>query len=83
MQETQETQVLSLGQEGPLKEGMATRSSILAWRIPLTEEIGGLQSAGLQRVGQSLVTKQQQFDNSIASMSHFLNLFIFALRFYK
>ena len=50
--ETQETQVRSLGQEGPLKEGMATLSSILAWRIPWTDKPGGLQSIGLQKVGQ-------------------------------
>ena len=43
-----ETQVQSLGQEDPLEEGMATRSSILAWRIPWTEETGGLQSMGSQ-----------------------------------
>ena len=42
MQETQETRVWSLGQQDPLKEGMATHSSILAWRIPWTEEHGGL-----------------------------------------
>ena len=47
----EETQVRSLGQEDPLEEGMATHSSILAWRIPWTEEAGGLQSIGLQRVG--------------------------------
>ena len=41
----------SLGQEDPLEEGMATHSSILAWRIPWTEKAGGLQSMGLQRVG--------------------------------
>ena len=52
MQETQETQVRSLGQEDPLEERMTTRSSILAWRIPWTEEPGGLQSVGLQRVGR-------------------------------
>jgi len=40
-----------MGQEDSLDEGMATRSSILAWRIPWTEEPGGLQSIGLQRVG--------------------------------
>ena len=40
----------SLGREDPLEEGMATRSSILAWRIPWTEELSGLQSMGLQRV---------------------------------
>ena len=45
-----ETQVRSLSQEDPLEEGMATHSSILAWRIPWTEEPGGLQSTGLHRV---------------------------------
>ena len=48
---TWETQVRSLGQEDPLEEGMATHSSVLAWRIPWTEEPGRLQSTGLQRVG--------------------------------
>ena len=46
----QETQVQVLGQEDHLEEGMETHSSILAWRIPWTEEPGGLQSKGLQRV---------------------------------
>ena len=46
----QETQVQFLGQEDPLKKGMATHSSTLAWRIPWTEEPGGLQSMGSQRV---------------------------------
>ena len=49
--EMQETWVQSLGQEDPLEKGMATHSSILAWRIPWTEEPDGLQSIGLQRVG--------------------------------
>ena len=48
---TQETQVQSLGWDYPLEEGMATHSSILAWRIPWTEESGRLQSMGSQRVG--------------------------------
>ena len=48
MQEPQEMQVGSLGWEDPLEEGMATHSSILAWRIPWTEESGGLQSIGSQ-----------------------------------
>ena len=48
---TQETQVPSLGQEDPLQKGMATYSSIFAWRIPWTEEPGRLQSMGSQRVG--------------------------------
>ena len=48
----------SLGWEDPLEKGMATHSSILAWRIPWTEEPGGLQSMGLQRAGYfSLVFK--------------------------
>ena len=47
----QETWVLTLGQEDPLEKGMATYSSILAWRIPQTKEPGGLQSMGSQRTG--------------------------------
>ena len=46
-----ENRVQSLGQEDPLEKGMATHSSILAWRIPWTKEPGRLQSMGLQRVG--------------------------------
>ena len=46
----QETQVQSLSQEDPLEKGMATHSSILAWRIPWTDEPGGLQSMGSERV---------------------------------
>ena len=51
LQETQEMWVRSLGWEGPLEEEMATHSSILAWRIPWTEEPCGLQSMGSQRAG--------------------------------
>ena len=51
MQGSQEMWVSSLGQEDLLEEEIATQSSILAWRIPWTEEPGGLQSMGLQRVG--------------------------------
>ena len=47
----QETWVQSLGWEDPLEKGMATHSSILAWKIPWAEEPGGLQSMGLQRAG--------------------------------
>ena len=50
MQETQEMWVQSLGQEDPLEEGMTTHSSILAWRIPWTEDPGGLQFIGSQRM---------------------------------
>ena len=46
----QETRVQSLGQEDPLAKGVATHSSILAWEIPWTEEPGGLQPMGSQRV---------------------------------
>ena len=51
MLEQQEMQVQSLGREDPLEKGMATHSSILVWRTPWTEDPGGLQSIGLQRVG--------------------------------
>ena len=48
-----EAWVQPLGQEDPLEKGMATQSSILAWRIPWTEETGGLQFVGSQRVGHN------------------------------
>ena len=51
MQERQETQVRSLGQEDTLEKKTTVHSSILAWEIPWTEEPGGLQSTGSQRVG--------------------------------
>ena len=57
MQETQETWVQSLGREDPLEEEMATHSSFLAWKIPWTEEPGGLQVVRSQRVGHDLATK--------------------------
>ena len=53
IQETQEMQVRSLGREDALEEDMATHSSILAWKIAWTEEPGGLQSMGSQRVGHN------------------------------
>ena len=53
MQEPQETQVQFLGGEDPLEEGMATHSSILAWRILWTEEPGRLQSIESQRAGHN------------------------------
>ena len=56
----QETQVRSLGQEESLEKETATHSSILAWKIPRTEEPGSLQSMGSQRVRHDSVTKQQQ-----------------------
>ena len=56
-----ETQVRSLGQEEPLEKGMATYSSVLALRIPWTEEPGGLQSTGSQRIGHNWVTNTFTF----------------------
>ena len=50
MEKMQETWVPSLGQEDPLEKGMSTHFHILAWKIPCTEEPGGLQSMGSQRV---------------------------------
>ena len=57
MQEVQEMMVRPLGEEDALEEGMATHSSILAWEIPRTEELGGLQSSGLPRVGHNWATE--------------------------
>ena len=57
----QQTWIPSLGWEGSLEKEMATHSSILAWRIPWTEEPGGLQSKGLQRVRHDLVTNTFHF----------------------
>ena len=51
--------VQSLGWEDPLEDGMTTRSSLLAWRIPWTEEPGRLQSVGLHRVGHDLIDLAQ------------------------
>ena len=56
-----ETWVLSLGQKDPLEKEMATHSSILAWEIPWTEEPGGLQSMGSQRVGHDWVTNNLRY----------------------
>jgi len=62
-QEAQEAEVWSLNWEDPMKESLATHSSILACRIPWTEELGGLQSMGLQRISQQL-TKQYSLPSS-------------------
>ena len=62
----QETRVLSLGREVPLEKGMATHSSILAWKIPWTEEPGELQSMTLQRVGYNWVTNTCTFHFKVA-----------------
>ena len=55
-----EIQIRSLGQEDPLERGMATHSNILAWDIPGTEEPGGLQSMGSQKVRHNWGTKQHR-----------------------
>ena len=57
-----ETQVPSLDGEGPLEKEMATHSSVLAWRIPWTEEPGGLQSMGWQRIRHDWVTNANTND---------------------
>ena len=63
----QEMWIQSLGQEDPLEEGMATHSSILAWRIPWTEESGGLQSMESQRVGHNYATEHKCIQSFIHS----------------
>ena len=60
----QETLVQSLGEEDPLKKGMATHSSILVWRIPWTEEPGRLESMGSHRVGHDLATNTFTFSSA-------------------
>ena len=65
-----ETWVGSLGREDPLQKEMATHSSILPWEIPWTEESGGLQSMGSQRVKYGLRTKQQQYDSKVHNIWH-------------
>ena len=65
----QETGVQSLGWENLPEEGMATLSSILAWEIPWTEEPGGLQSMGSQKIRQSLATKTTN-NNKLCEAAH-------------
>ena len=67
MQESQKTRVQSLGQEDPPEKEMATYPSILAWRIPWTEEPGGLQSMGSHRVGHDWVTEHDCDDQDLRS----------------
>ena len=71
MQEMQQMQVRSLGWEDHLEQEMATHSSILAWRIPWTEEPGGLQSLGMQRV---------RHDGAINIMATNTNVYIVSKR---
>ena len=66
----QETLVWSLDQEVPLKKGMATRSSILVWKIPQTEEPSGLQFIGLPRIGHDWVTEHMHILHQNAGFSN-------------
>ena len=63
------TWVQSLGREDLLEKEMATHSSILAWKIQWTEEPGGLQSIGSEKVGHNLATKQQQYPHRVVQSS--------------
>ena len=69
-QKIQETLIQSLGLEDPLEKDMATHSNILAWEIPWTEEPGGLQSMGSQRVRHDRASQKQQ-----VAYTHFLTCF--------
>ena len=66
---------ISLGWEDPLEKEMATHSSILAWEIPWTEEPGGLQSKGLQRVRHDLVTEHACKKSEIKITMTFASVF--------
>ena len=69
MQETQEMQIQTLGQKDPLEKGIATHSTILAWRIPWTEKAGGLYSMGSQRVGHNGATNTNTLQNILQSLA--------------
>ena len=81
----QEMQVPSLGWEDPLEEEMATHSRILAWEIPWTEEPGGLQSVGSQRVRDSWATKTATTIKNSTLDADIMAVFIFHIlkKFYK
>ena len=87
--EVRETQVGSLDREDPLEKEMATHSSILAWRIPWTEEPCGLQSVGLQRIGYNWVTntlphslnRQMTFENIL--FHPFISIHRDLLKYYR
>ena len=73
----QETWVQALGNEDPLEKRMVTYSSILAWRSPWTEEIGGLQSRGSKRVGHNRVINTHTHINFAKSCFQFHCLEVF------
>ena len=64
----QDMQVQFLGQEDPLEKEIASHSSILAWEIPWTEEVGGLQTIGSQSVGHNLATEHKHFKVFLCSI---------------
>ena len=66
---TREIAVGSLSQEGPLEQEMATHSSMLAWKIPWTEEPGELQSMGSQRVGNNRAHRRAAAEHLAACMT--------------
>ena len=74
MQETQEMQIQSLVREDPLLKSMATHSTILAWRVPWTEEPGGLWSIGLQIIGRDLSDLWHDLAHTHAHMLLYYNL---------
>ena len=80
MRETQEIWVQPLGRENPLEKGMATHSSILASRIPWTEEPDGLQSIGLQRGGHNWATNTFNFTVFLKLFVYLFNVFSHATR---
>ena len=80
VQELQEKRVQFLGLEDPLGEGMATRSSILAWRIPRTQEHGGLQSIRSQRGGHDWSNSECTHAHSVHSATHPMNNSVIVLR---
>ena len=75
VQEMQETQIWFLNKEDPLEEGMTTHSNILAWRIPWTEESGGLRSMGLQRVRLRVWLKSLTWSIAQHSTAHGISIF--------
>ena len=77
----QETQVRLLGQEDLLEKEMATHSGTLAWRIPGTEEPGGLPSTGSHRVGHNLATKPPPLDDIVILVQFFLFFYISSVCF--
>ena len=79
----QETRVRSLGLEDPLEKEMATHSSMLAWRIPWTEELGRLQSTGSQRVGHDWVTSLSLYYFFSLWLSFFKNFYFYFILLYN